>query len=351
MLDDNADIQDAINDFGGYNNPYLRAYSFFVGADKLYNTYIKGLQRKRKEDGRVYPWFKQCGARSTGRYSSDAQQIPKNDKLERLGFKYSIRECIVAPKGKKLIIADFSAIELVIIAERSNDQKLAYEHLQGDLHTLVTREIMGLFWPIAKEINDKNKKSGVFKLLRDFSKVLSYGIAYGVTGKSLSSQAEEKLASVGLKLTEKEGNEAVEAWKRLFPDAGKYLDATARKAVTLGYTSSLWGRKRWYDLDYLATNKWARLAAMREGSNQEIQSTGSDMMKLSMIYLDRTMNHKHAKLILCIHDELVVECDDEYVDDCIIVMKNAMEKAGQDILPTLGHTVIVWPQASQVYDK
>lgn len=351
ITEDELDIAEAIERFGGYSNPYLRAYNFYVGAEKLLSSYVYGILEKIQEDGRFYPWFRQCGARSTGRYSSNAQQIPKDDKLQRLGIKGSIRNCYIAPPDHSLLIADYSAIELVILAECSNDDRLIKEHLEGDLHLVVTQNVMGVFWPIAREITAENKGKSPYKLLRNFSKTLSYGIAYGVTGKSLSEQANTMLASLGLTLTSEQGDTAVQLWKQTFQGAGKFLDESASMAVTKGYTTSLTGRKRWYDLDYINSNKWARLAAMREGSNQRIQSTSADITKRAMLYLYRLLDKRFARMILTVHDELVTESHDSYVDIAGQAMKYAMERAAIEILPRMGKTVIIDPSVSKRYDK
>jgi DNA polymerase I len=349
---DDRDIQEAIEHFGRHQNPYLRAYTFMQGADKLLNTYVLGLEEKINNDGRWYPWFKQCGARSTGRYSSNAQQLPKNDKLDILGLQgLSIRECIIAPKGKKLIIADFAAIELVILAALSNDQRLIEEHLHGDIHAVVTREVLGNFFSIAKEITDKNKKSHPFDILRNFSKVFSYGIAYGVTGASIADQAASRLAGIGLSLSVEQGDQGIQQWKRTFADAGKFLDQSADMAVTKGYTTSVLGRRRWFDLNFIKDNKWRYLAARREGSNQRIQSTSADITKLAMLYVYNMLDRSRAQMILTIHDELVLECNSDYVEQACYYLKHGMQQAARDILPRLGETVIVDPQISSAYDK
>lgn len=352
LRDDEGDIGDAIEHFGGYDNPFLRAYAFYTGAEKILGTYVLGLQEKIQSDGKFYPWFRQCGARATGRYSSNAQQIPKNDKLDRLGLKgLSIRECIVAPEGRKLIIADFAAIELVILADMSGDMRLAHEILHGDIHIVVTREVLGKFFPIAQQITDANKGKSPFKNLRDFSKTFSYGIAYGVTGKNLADQASIKLAGIGLKFTVAQGNEGIQYWKEAFAQAGKFLDESAKMAVTRGYTTSAMGRKRWYDLEYIKSNKYAFFAAQREGSNQRIQSTSADMTKLAMLNCYRALDRSRASMILSIHDEIVLESDADYAEEAAQILKTSMERAGRAILKNLGDAVIVKPAISDRYDK
>lgn len=353
LLDeDDQDIGDAIEKFGGYENKYLRALAFYTGAEKLLSAYVNGIIEKTDtETNRFYPWYRQCGARSTGRYSGNIQQIPKNDKLKRLGLDLSIRECFIAPKGRKLIIADFSAIELVILADRSNDERLAYEHVHGDVHTIVCNEVLAKFIPLAGEVTKKNAKQHPYKIIRDFSKVFSYGIAYGVTGKALADQAMEKLGALNIVFTPDQGDEGIELWYKAFPVAGQFLKESARMAVTLGYTDSIWGRKRWFDLDGMKNNKWRYLAAQREGSNQRIQSTSADMTKLAMLYCFNMLDRNKARIIMSVHDEIVLEAKDSYVDQAARILKSSMETAARDILKNLGHTVEIFPQVSTRYDK
>lgn len=353
LLDsEDEDIADAIDNFGGFENPYLRAYAFYKGASKLLSAYVLGLADRYDSDTkRIYPWFKQMGARSTGRYSSDFQQIPQDKKLKRLGIDESIRQCVEAPKGRKLIIADYSAIELVILADFSGDERLAYENSKGDIHLVVTQEVLGHFFPLAKEITNENKGKHPYKTLRDFSKTFSYGIAYGVTGMSLADQGTALLGSLNLKFTAEMGDEGIALWKKAFPKAGKFLDNSANMAVTKGFTTSYMGRKRFYDLSEIASNKWRFLAAKREGSNQRIQSTSADMTKTAMVYCYEKLDKKQARIILSVHDELVIESTNSYVETARKIMKESMERAARDMLPNLGHTVVIEPAISERYDK
>ncbi len=350
---DDEDVAEALEKYGGLDNPYLRMYTFLTGAEKLLNSYIHGpLERIDNKTGRLYGWYKQLGARSTGRYSSNMQQFPQNQKLHRLGLPYSIRECFIAPKGRVLIIADFSAIEMVILADRSGDQKLAHEHMNGDIHIVVAHTAMGKFFPIALELHKKNKEDQPYKSIRQGSKRVSYGIAYGIQGKSLAEQMTIDLSGVNIKVSPEQADAMIKLWKtEAFPDAGKFLDACAKQAVTQGYTESSWGRKRFWDLDRLALDKWKYLAAQREGSNQSIQSTSADMTKLAMLYCYQKLDKTKARIIISVHDEIVLESTERYAETAKQILKESMEQAGRDILPVLGHTVIVNPAISLKYDK
>lgn len=353
-LVDDSEIAEALERYGGLENPYLRLYMFYQGAEKLYGTFIKGtldkVDRKRR---RLFGWFRQCGARATGRFSSNLQQFPKDGKLKHLGLgQYSIRQCFEAPKGRKLIIADYSAIELVILADRSKDERLAYEHMQGDLHTLVAKATLGKILPIALELCKDNKDQEPYKTIRDATKVISYGICYGVTGKSLAEQMNSALGHLGVKLTPDQGDDFVRIWRtEMFPQAGKFLEQCSIQAVSKGYTESTLGRKRFYDLAEIATNVWKERAAMREGCNQSIQSTSADMTKLAMVYLYETLDIKRCRLIASVHDELVLEATDQYAEEAARILKECMERSAKEVLEFLGDKVIVKPAIRERYDK
>ena len=356
LAEEDEDIADAIENFGGYDNPYLKAYAFYKRAEKLMSAYVKGLQQRYDPDtGRIYPWFRQCGARATGRYSSDIQQIPKDSKLRELGLDESIRSCFHMPKGKKLLIADYAQIELVILAELSGDQLLIKELLTGDVHTVVARDVLGEIIPIAKNITPENKKTYPFDVLRDFSKIISYGIIYGITDANLSEQAQNKLGSVfteyGKKPSQKQWQTAIDQWKRTFPDAGRTTEEASRNAVTKGFTESILGRKRFYDLAEIRRNRWSFLAAQREGSNQRIQSTSADMTKLAMLLCFERLDRTQAQVILSVHDEIGVESTKKYAPHAAYVLKTSMEDAAKQLLPTLGKYVQVQVHISNRYNK
>lgn len=351
---DDADLADAIEKYGGLSNPVLRLFAFYTGAQKLLGTYvIKELDRIDPNTQRRYGWFKSLGARSTGRYSSDMQQKPKNDKLKRLGLgQYSIRECYIASPNANLIIADYSGIELYILADRSQDETLEYDITQGDIHLTVTRATLGNYLPVAKEINDTNKKKHPFNLIRDASKTLSYGIAYGVSGASLADQMNIKLASLGVSFSPEMGDELIRLWKEVaFPNAGKWLDETGNLAVVRGYVDDAWGRKRFFDLEHIKDNKWKYFAAQREGKNAPIQMTSATMTKRAMQLTYNRLDKKRGRILLAVHDEIVLEASEKYTDTAKQILKESMEQAGQETMPRMGKYVVISPDVSKRYDK
>jgi DNA polymerase I-like protein with 3'-5' exonuclease and polymerase domains len=360
---DDSDIADALDNYQLINNKVLRAYAFSQGANKLVGTFILGLiEAINPKTKRIHPNFKSLGAHRTGRYSSTApnfQNIPNDIKLEILGLgQYSIRKAIEAGKGRKLIIADYSGIELVILAVLSDDDKLMDQILNGDIHTYVVREIFKIL-----DITDENKGNQPYKSWRQGAKRTSYSNAYGTTGRNLSDQLNIDLAKIGKKYTAKEGDEIINAWFALFPKTAAYLDANARQAVQQQYVVDSWGRRRNWDKNDLWFNGterdryWKKLAAGREGKNAPIQGTSATMTKLAILLLWQRLDMKKARVIITVHDEIVVEAVDSYVDTAKAIMKEAMEQAIKETLPSIVNMVgkykslSVDPKDSVRYDK
>lgn len=353
---DDEEVATAIDQYPGVDNKFLRALGFLKGARILLNTFIYGiLDRVNTTTGRVHPSFNSLGAMATGRYSStkpNFQNIPTDKKLQLLGLgAYSIRNCIEAPAGKHIIIADFASIELVILAALSNDQHLLEEILRGDVHTYVVKEVLNY-----KEITPQNKKKEPHKFWRDAAKTLSYGIAYGTTGRNISETLNVMLASQGYKITPQDGDDLIAKWYSLFPTTAGYLNANARKAVLDGYVTDAWGRRRNWDRS-MFIDKWKRFAAEREGKNAGIQGSSATMTKRAIQLFWERADFSKAKMIICVHDEIVVESDQEYTETACALLKEAMEQAIKEVLPNVAHEVgkyegtSVDPKISVRYDK
>jgi DNA polymerase I-like protein with 3'-5' exonuclease and polymerase domains len=348
-----TEVDDAIEHYEGLSNKYLRSLAFTSAARKLLSVYVLGtLDKVNPVTGRVHGWFKQVGARETGRYSSDLQQIPNDIKLKRLSIPYSIRGCLVASSGRVFLNADYQAIELVILADLSKDQKLGHEIVNGDVHLVVVREALASLTPLALQITPENKGEEPFKTLRQAAKRVSYATAYGVTGGSLAEQLSMDLSSLSIKVNKEQGEKILQDWKEIaFPEAGSFLKKSSEQAVTKGYTTSALGRRRWYDLEFAAQNKWKLYAYMRQGSNQPIQSTSADITKLAMLKIYQNMDYSKARIVLSVHDELLIESVQSYADTAAEIMKKSMEGSAQEILTTMGKYVIVDVEQSGRYSK
>jgi len=357
-LEDDDSLGDAIDLYIGLSNPYLRALSFLTAARKLLGSYVIGtLEKIDPNTKRVHGWFSQLGARSTGRYSSDLQQIPQDGKLERLSINQSIRGCFVSQPNCSFLIADYSGIELVILADRSGDEVLGniiVERAAGrdDIHLYVVRQSLATLHPDAITATIATKDTFSVKLLRKGAKRVSFAIAYGVTGVALSEQLTIDLAPLNVTVNRDQGNTILTGWKqKAFVKSGTWLDSFAYMALSKGYTTSALGRKRWYDLEFAAQQKWKRFAIGREGSNHGIQATSADMTKRAMLYTYRRLDRNKARIIWTVHDELVLEVQDLYAAQASAILKEEMERAAQELLPYMGQHVKVKVSQSKCYDK
>ena len=362
--EDTDDLANAITAFEGLKHPILRAYTFYIAATKLRDSYVIGtLSKYLEKTKRVYGWFAQLGARSTGRFSSDMQQIPKDQKLEALsitkptGEVASIRGCFIAPEGRKLLIADYSGIELVILADLSKDELLGKIIVDSaneidDMHLYVVRQAFGHLHTMAKDATLEKKKQYPFSFLRNAAKPTSYGIAYGITPYALADTISKELAPLGITCSPKDAEIILNDWKRkAFPNAGKWLDTTSRQAMSTGVVQTRMGRKRYFDLEYARRFEWKMHAIGREGCNQPIQGACADIMKLAMIKLFNRLDIRRARIIWTVHDELIIESIDSYVDTASLVMKECMESAAQELLPVMGQYVKVTVNVSDRYNK
>lgn len=356
-------VVDPDDDFHvGFSHPLLRMHAVRTAAAKLKGTYIDGiLAESDPETGRVYPGFKQCGAVATGRYSSvkpNFQNLPQGNKLKDIGLEeYDIRSMVVSDSGKLFIIADYSGIELVILAAMSDDENLLHQILQGDIHSYVANSLFGdeierVLGSVITQENRKNKELP-FSFVRDLFKPVSYGIVYGSTGWNLYRTLSSKLASVNFHITPETADSWVERWKHeLFPKTGQLLSDNARNAVTRGYTQSALGRRRRWDLDEIRRQRWMYEAAMREGMNQPIQSSSADMIKLAMLRVSRALDPRRGRIALTVHDEIVAEVDADYAAEAVSIIQCEMESAGYYLFPNLpAGAIVAEPKQSTKYDK
>jgi DNA polymerase I-like protein with 3'-5' exonuclease and polymerase domains len=341
------DLVSAIESYGRYDNYRLNSYAFLVGARKLQSTYVKGLQEMENPiTQRIHCTFNQIGA-ATGRFSSsrpNLQNLPSDQKMKDLGIGHSIRHAFaVKNDNRRMIIADYSTIELVIIADASGDQSLI-DNLD-DLHTYVARHVLKV-----SDITTQNKKEHPYKVWREAAKMVNYSIAYSVGGDNLAKQMTIKLAPVNAKYSPKQGDEIIEQWKSMFPDATKWLKKSARSAVLNGWVADSYGRKRFWNRDDFGM-RWKKEAAEREASNFPIQALSATMVKLALIKTFERLDMRRAVIVSTVHDEIIVESTAEYAETARTILKQSMEESAQEVLPNLGSTVTVDPAVSMKYDK
>ncbi len=254
--------------------------------------------------GRIHANFLQCRV-PTGRLACtnpNIQQIPHEDEF---------RSCFVAEQGNVLVIADYSQIELRILAEVSDDPGFVQAFQEGeDLHRVTAATMFGV------------EKEEVTKEQRSAAKRINFGLAYGRGAKSLSAQ---------LGTDEERARELIDEYFANYPKVQRYLKTTADKAIETGTLRTLSGRIRKFG-DVSRLDSMTKGALRREAMNFPIQGASADIAKLALNYIREELEVLDARLINCIHDEFVVECKEDVAEEVAERAKVAMKKAGAAIL-------------------
>lgn len=343
-----------------YRHPFLQLLYVYKALQKLQGTYYRGMaQRLHPVTGRIHPRFIQCGASSTGRFSStdpNFQNLPNHGKMQTVGLtEYDVRSLFVAPPGRVFIISDYSGIELAILAAFSQDEQLIYQIVQGDIHSYVAMSLYGdeITRVLGSPITPENRKKGHHKQVRDLFKPVSYAICYGSTGYNLYRVLNLGFQELGFHITRELTDSWVERWKKeLFPRTNAFFEYQALSAVTAYRTESVLGRKRFWNEQKTRETMKAYRAAMREGMNQPIQSSSADMTKLAMVLTHHALDPQRGRIVASIHDELLVEVDEDYAEEAGRIVQECMEKAGYMLFPHAPQGLIrAEPKVSSCYDK
>jgi DNA polymerase-1 len=274
---------------------------------KLKSTYVDALPLQiHPEDGRVHTSFSQTTA-VTGRLSSsdpNLQNIPTRTDLGR-----RVRRGFLAGPGNVLVSLDYSQIELRIVAHMAGDEAMLNAFRAGqDIHATTAAAIYGV--PLEK----------VTKEMRRHSKAINFGLIYGMSAFGLTRTTELTLA---------ESQDFVEAYFTQFPGVKKYLDGIRKEATQNGYVETMLGRRRYFPNLKSSVNQVVRAREEREAINAPIQGTAADIMKIAMIRIPPSLAKAglHGKMLLQVHDELVVECPHSELNELVRVVRNIMENA------------------------
>jgi DNA polymerase-1 len=267
--------------------------------EKLRSTYIDGLSTDIV-NGKIHSTFNLFGT-TTGRLSSEKpnlQNIPVKTKLGR-----KIREFFISTEGKTFIIADYSQIELRVLAHMSSDtsMKKILDDRKKDIHTETAARIF--------KTNDED----ITYDMRRKAKEINFGLLYGMEAFGLAKN---------LSVTRKEATEMINSYFVQFPNVKKYLDEIVLSSKKKGYTKTVYGRRR-YISELQSENNQIYSVGKRMAMNAPIQGTAADIVKLAMIDIENALssNFKEAKIVLQVHDEVVVEClekDSIKVQDVVI---------------------------------
>ena len=259
--------------------------------------------------GRLHPDFIQLGA-DTGRFACN------NPNLQQIPADSGFRSCFIASPNYKLITADYSQIELRIMAEVSGDPAFLKAFQEDvDLHTLTASQMFRI--PIEKVNKDK----------RFQAKSINFGLMYGRGSASLANQ-------IGLSV--EESKELLDVYFSKYKKVKFWLDEVGRQAIKQGYVRTLGGRKRMFNLPDKADMDYQKLigAVERQGKNMPIQGTSADITKFALVYIYNKIREDglDAYLVHTVHDEIVVEAREEIAEDVARLVEEQMIRAGEKLL-------------------
>ena len=334
-LDSPAQIKDALNRLGievdstsewrlhnlAAENPVIELLLKYRGLSKSLSAYGRGLlDHVNQASGRIHANFRQIGT-PTGRMgcsSPGLHQIPSETKY---------RQCFRAPTGRKLVIADFSQIEMRILAEFSGDEALITAFKSGaDLHRSTYSQMLGT--PLDEVTSEQ----------RSQAKGLNFGLVYGMGAEGLANK-------IGCSVPEAE--KLINKYFAAYPDVARWLNEAANTAVSERQSRSASGRLWKFNFD---VKDRSQLGALRRvGKNAPIQGTGSDLFKRAMILIDAALKDSDAQIVHCIHDEFVVECDEQIAGEIAEIVSCEMVTAGKEYLPRV--PVVAEAKISDVWIK
>ena len=297
----NADVLESLQD----ENPIVEKILWYRTLSKLYSTYCEGLLKVIGEDGRIHSSFIQTETR-TGRISStepNLQNIPVRKELGR-----EMRRFFVAKDGCLLADADYSQIELRVLSHIADDEEMinAFND-EVDIHTVTASQVFNM--PIEL----------VTPLMRSRAKAVNFGIVYGIGAFSLAKD---------IGVTRKEADDYIKGYLRHYAGVDKYMETVAKDAKEKGYVSTLWGRRR-YLPELNSSNGMLRAFGERVARNMPIQGTAADIIKIAMVRVYNRLKEEKmdAKLILQVHDELIVEAPQNEIDKASKILSEEMENA------------------------
>ena len=278
----NADVLEKLKD----KHPIIPAIMDYRMLTKLNSTYAEGLMKAVEEDGRVRTTFQNL-VTATGRLSSTEPNLQNIPVRTDLGAE--IRKMFVPKDGCVLVDADYSQIELRVLAHISQDKVMQEAFCNGtDIHTLTASQVFGV------------PTDQVTPLQRRHAKAVNFGIVYGISEFSLAED---------IGVSRYEARAYIDSYLEKYQGVRAYMKQVVEQARQTGYTETLLGRRR-YIPELKSSNFNVRSGAERIALNTPIQGTAADLIKLAMIRVEEALNRDfpEAQLLLQVHDELIVEC-------------------------------------------
>ncbi|MEQ1306140.1 DNA polymerase I [Acinetobacter bereziniae] len=285
------------------DHPITQLIIEYRGLTKLRSTYTEALVKQaNNETHRVHTSYHQA-LTATGRLSStdpNLQNIPIREEIGR-----QIRKAFIAPKGRVLLAADYSQIELRLMAHFSQDEALVDAFKNGqDVHRRTASEVLGV--ALENVTSDQRRQA----------KAVNFGLLYGMSEFGLIRQ---------LGFTREESQNYIKQYFHRYPGIYEYMQRTRQVALEQGFVETITGR-RLYTPDIDARNMMVRKGAERAAINAPLQGSAAEIIKMAMIEVDKILPKDQAKLLLQVHDELVFEVDEAVADQVAEQIKDVMQK-------------------------
>ena len=292
-------------------HPVIPAIMDYRMLTKLKSTYADGLIKEIREDGRIHTTFQNL-VTATGRLSSTEPNLQNIPVRTDLGSE--IRKMFVPKDGCVLVDADYSQIELRVLAHIAEDEVMQNAFCSGaDIHTATAAQVFGV------------EMGEVTPLQRRHAKAVNFGIVYGISEFSLADD---------IGVSRYEAREYIDSYLNNYRGVRKYMKQVVEDAKSDGYTQTLYGRKR-YIPELKSSNFNIRSGAERIALNTPIQGTAADLIKLAMIHVEQALNdhYPEAKLLLQVHDELIVECPESIASQVAELISRQMQSVAQLNVP------------------
>ena len=303
----NADVLEKLK----YKHPIIPAIMDYRMLTKLKSTYADGLLKEIGSDGRIHTTFQNL-VTATGRLSSTEPNLQNIPVRTDLGAE--IRKMFIPKPGCVLVDADYSQIELRVLAHIARDETMQQAFKSGmDIHTVTASQVFGV------------DPEHVTPLQRRHAKAVNFGIVYGISEFSLSED---------IGVSRYEAKEYIENYLANYKGVKAYMKQVVEDARNCGYTETMFGRKR-YIPELKSSNFNVRSGAERIALNTPIQGTAADLIKLAMIRVDKALaeNFPEAKLLLQVHDELIVECPEEIAGQVAELVSREMQGVAELSVP------------------
>ena len=317
----NADVLEKLRD----KHPIVEAVLDYRQLAKLKSTYVDGLTKVIAADGRIHTSF-QNTVTATGRLSSTEPNLQNIPVRTELGAE--LRKMFVAPAGRVLVDADYSQIELRLLAHIAGDEHMiAAFRTREDIHTVTASQVFGV--PPEQVTHEMRRRA----------KAVNFGIVYGISDFSLSQD---------IGVTRAEAKAYMEKYFEKYSGVHAYMTQVVERAKADGYVSTLMGRRRWLP-ELKSSNFNLRSFGERVALNMPIQGTAADLIKKAMLRVDGRLRREglEARLVLQVHDELIVECPEGEAEQVQRLLAEEMEHVAELAVPLTAeaHAGKSWAEA------